>query len=182
MKKLLIIILYIFFVKSSYANGEQPLLFQLKAEITLDSLFYKITEISVYPENVNTNYDSKLRTFEPVELSLQLKTNILKGSSDTYRYSLSIFNEKSTCKTYGDVVEPYKNPEVSTYINGHREILTRKSSNPIDFLSDYVDGANTYLSDEQVISVDFFEPQPSKLNKDFKYCEGEFTLMAGLEL
>ncbi len=182
MKRLFIFILIVASVDISYASNKQPILFQIKADITMDSLFYNITEASVYPENISTSYDDKLKAFEPVELLLKLKTNILKGSSDTYRYSLSIFNEKSTCKTYNNVVEPYEKPEISTYINGSREVLTRKPSNPIDFSDDYIDGVNTYLSDEQVINVDFFEPQPSKLNKDFKYCEGEFTLMAGLEL
>ncbi|MGR5047273.1 hypothetical protein ACPV3P_00915 [Photobacterium damselae] len=180
--KVFIFILTLVIVK---ANAGETLLFKIKAEITNDSLFYSIVDMQLTPSDIELNYNTKTNVFDPISLILSVKSNILDGSinANKYMYTITLVNERSECITYDNIVEKYSKPEVSIIINNKKEILTNNPSSPIVFDELYSDNiGNTYLSDNIEVNLMFFEPQPDKINKDFKLCEGEFTILAGIDL
>lgn len=166
----------------SHAGLDDSVLFRFKAEITKDSLFYSITDVILKPDDIELKYNKKNKKFDDLDLTLDVKTNIIKGSVNNYSYSLSITDEVSSCTRFDDSIEPYKAPEISIDIDGSKEILSDIPSSSIAFSGEYSDGSYSYLSDNKVIHVVFFEPQPDKLIKDFKYCDGKFTLLTGLDV
>ncbi|HIF9253996.1 TPA: hypothetical protein ACX6Q7_001302 [Photobacterium damselae] len=177
------IIFIVFFAIKCFASYDDSLTFNMIAKIDTNSLFYKITEFELKPDQIELNFNTKNNTFDPVDINMQVKSNIVKGSLG-YRYVLSIINEKSFCKDNDDVIERYKSPELSITINGKIIVLSHKPSLPIDFGSTYSLPGSTslYLSDENIIHFKFFEPQSDKTIKDFKTCEGGVSLLAGLDI
>ncbi|HIF9365622.1 TPA: hypothetical protein ACX6SN_001174 [Photobacterium damselae] len=172
---------FAFYCQFSYADLNDSILFQFKAEITKDSLFYSITNVLLSPDDIELKYNDDDKKFDDINLSLEVKTNIIKGSINNYMYSLSILDQLSSCTTFNDIVEPYKNPTISINIDGNEKSLSDVPLS-INFSNEYSDGISSYLSDNKIIRVVFFEPQPEKLIKDFKYCAGDFTLLAGLDV
>ncbi|AWK84143.1 hypothetical protein [Photobacterium damselae] len=172
---------FVFYCQCSYADLNDSILFQFKAEITKDSLFYSITDVRLSPDDLELKYNDDNKKFDDYNLTLEVKTNIIKGSINNYMYSLSILDQLSYCTTFNNIVESYKDPIISINIDGNEKSLSDVPVS-IDFSNEYSDGISSYLSDNRIINVVFFEPQPEKLIKDFKYCEGNFTLLAGLDI
>ncbi|MGI2799500.1 hypothetical protein ACRTC3_12970 [Photobacterium damselae] len=158
------------------------LVFKLRAEITTDSLFYKITKIILPNDDIIIDYNSKIKTFDPVDIDLEVLSNINTDSVNNYQYALSLVHGRSSCINYNDVIEKYKHPIISTIIDGNKEILSRNPSTPISFHHKYSIDKGEYLSDKRKLHIEFHEPQPNKIIKDFKVCEGDFTVLSGLAL
>ncbi|HIF9104617.1 TPA: hypothetical protein ACX6QA_004305 [Photobacterium damselae] len=185
MKKLVVSIVYIVFLVQAgfvFANSIKSLIFPIAAKITSDSLYFNITDMRLEPNNIEIKYDENIKRFPSVILKLAVETNILSSSLDKYSYNLTLESQTSKCMTYNDEVESYDSPDVSIVVNGRREKLSLNPSSSLDFSSNFIFDSNEYLSDERNIYVDFHEPQPDKLIKNFKYCDGEFSLVSGLSL
>ncbi|HIF9068713.1 TPA: hypothetical protein ACX6QT_001230 [Photobacterium damselae] len=165
------------------ASESKILNFPMVARITADSLFYKISDIFIIPNNIELNYNNDQRTFDEVNLNLNVITNILSSSKNKYSYNITLIYGKSVCTTYDKEVESYKQPEIYILVDGAKQKLQESVSMPLEFLSISTkkDG-NQYLSDSRTLYLKFSEPQPGKIMKDFEFCEGDFSLIAGLDL
>ncbi len=165
------------------ASELKPLDFTMVAKITPDSLFYKISEMSIAPADIELNYNNDTKVFDKVNLTLSIITNILSTSKDDYSYNLTLSYGKSICTTYNKEVEEYKQPEISILVDGVETLLQESVPLSLDFLSLSIgkDGYQ-YLSDSRELLLEFSEPQPDKIRKDFVSCEGDFSLIAGLDI
>ncbi|MHA6607447.1 hypothetical protein C5F63_18445 [Photobacterium damselae subsp. damselae] len=165
------------------ASEVKMLNFPMVARITSDSLFYKISDMSIFPDNIELNYNNEQKTFDKVHLNLNVMTNILSTSKDNYSYNLTLSYGHSICTNFNKEVEEYKHPEISIIIDGNEKTLQEYIPLSLDFssISTAKDG-NQYLSDSRELFLMFSEPQPEKIIKDFEFCDGDFSLIAGLDL
>ncbi|MCG9780705.1 hypothetical protein, partial [Photobacterium damselae] len=109
----------IFVLSNCYAT-EQPLVFSMVAKISAGDLDYKITNITLTPNNVELEFDDIDRKFKNEEIKLDIESNIIEDTVNTYNYVLTVQDVKSQCVLWDGTNHDYMPPVVYIMNDGKK--------------------------------------------------------------